>query len=80
MKRRIEKHIRKYIHKFILWYVEKHCGGGFHTGEYDSPSGRYIHSFTDEEYGYIQKLQILDMNNHVDWSYYEKTFKKKGKR
>lgn len=69
--------IRKRIHKFILWYLEKKCGGGFHTGEYKSPEGRYVKAYTDEDYEYIQKLQILDMYRRVDWSFYNKN-KKKG--
>ncbi len=53
--------MRKAIHKFILWYVTKKCGGAFHTGPYGE-KGHYIKVFTDNEYGELQKLLIRHEN------------------
>lgn len=46
--------MKKLIHKLILWYVVKKCGGTFHTGPYGE-NGFYIKAFTDKEYGEYQK-------------------------
>lgn len=53
--------MRKAIHKFILWYVTKKCGGAFHTGPYGE-KGHYIKVFTDNEYGELQKFLIRHEN------------------
>lgn len=47
------------IHKFIVWYLKYKCGGAFHHGNY-SQNGVYVRVFTDEYYGYIQRLLIED--------------------
>lgn len=50
--------MRKYIHKFIKWYLLKKCGGAFHTGEYNTKDGFYVCIYSDEKYEYLQNLQI----------------------
>ena len=41
--------IRKYTHKFILWYTDKIAGGDFHTNQY-GPMGRYIVCMNETQY------------------------------
>jgi hypothetical protein len=55
----IKHFIRSKIHKFIVWYLKYKCGGMFHHGSY-SQNGVYVRVFTDEYYGYIQRLLIED--------------------
>ncbi len=51
--------IHKRIHKFIVWYLKYKCGGAFHHNKYGN-DGVYVRVFTDEYYGYIQRLLIKD--------------------
>jgi deoxyribodipyrimidine photolyase-like uncharacterized protein len=54
------RYIRKPIHRFILWYTEKVCGGDFHTKPY-GPSGRYIVSMNDSQYNrYTHNARDVD--------------------
>ncbi len=53
----MESIIRRYIHKFIKWYLINKCGGAFHTGKYDTDEGFYICIYSDEKYRYLQELQ-----------------------
>jgi len=55
--------LRKYLHRFIKWYLIKKCGGAFHTGEYNTDEGFYVCIYNDAKYEYLQRLQIKDMNN-----------------
>lgn len=59
--------MRKYMHKLIKWYLIKFCGGAFHTGAYGSKEGYYVCIYNDSKYGYLQKLQIADMEHKVKW-------------
>jgi hypothetical protein len=41
--------MRHLLHKAILFYVQRICGGGFHCNKYGS-GGRYVESMSDAEY------------------------------
>lgn len=40
--------VRKHIHNFIVWYLNR-CGGAFHSGEYGE-SGNYVALMSDTKY------------------------------
>lgn len=49
--------IRLIIHKFIVWYLTKKCGGTFHHNEYGD-DGRYITIMNEKVYNKYTRIRV----------------------